>query len=128
MVHFGYVAFVVLGLGVVWVGYFRRWGWVRNVYFRVTHLLAMGIVVAEALLGIVCPLTVWELELRTLAGQEAAIDSFVARWVHRVLFFEADEAVFTVGYSLFFVALVLSFIFVRPTLKRGKPGRGNSDS
>src|SRR2546425_8327969 len=60
VIHFAFVAFVILGLLAVWTGRFLRWSWVRNFWFRVAHLLAIGIVAAQALGGVICPLTTWE--------------------------------------------------------------------
>ena len=48
----------------------------------------------EALLGVACPLTVWEDLLRGGARPE----SFVGRWVQRLLYYQAPEWVFTVAY------------------------------
>ena len=58
LVHFSYVAFVVVGLAAILLGLARRWGWVRNVWFRSLHLLAILVVAAEAVCGITCPLCV----------------------------------------------------------------------
>jgi uncharacterized protein DUF2784 len=124
VLHFAYVAFVVVGLVLVWLGYFLGWCWVRNFWFRALHLLAMGIVVAESLLGIVCPLTVWEHDLRRLAGQDPGSEKgFIAEWVHRLMFFDLEPWVFTVIYVVFFAALVGSFIFVRPGRPRARDKR-----
>ena len=71
LVHFSYVAFVVVGLLAILLGLVCRWGWVRNVWFRLLHLLAILIVAAEAVCEITCPLTTWEQHLRTLAGDTA---------------------------------------------------------
>jgi len=68
LIHFAFVAFIVAGFLAIWVGYFRHWAWVHNFRFRLTHLLAMGFVLLESLFGIVCPLTVWEDQLRQRAG------------------------------------------------------------
>ena len=122
VVHFAYVAFVVVGLVLVWLGYFLGWGWVRNFWFRALHLASMGIVVAESVLGIVCPLTVWEDDLRRRAGQDPGSEKgFVAEWVHRLMFFDLEPWVFTIIYVVFFAALVTSFILVRPRWPRRKP-------
>ncbi len=48
LVHFAFVAFVALGFLAIWVGYFCRWPFVRDLRFRVAHLLAMGVVLAES--------------------------------------------------------------------------------
>ena len=80
-VHLGYVSFVVVGMGLILVGVWRGWGWVRNFWFRTFHFLMIAVVVAEALGGIVCPLTNWEYELRVAGGGTADADSFVGRIV-----------------------------------------------
>jgi len=113
--HFAYVLFVVLGLAVIWMGFFLGWAFVRNFWFRLAHLLAMGIVVAESLAGVDCPLTLWENQLR-LRVENAPLyqNSFIQYWVHRVMFYDASEITFTVIYLIFFGAILLSFWFVTP--------------
>jgi len=77
IVHFLFVAFVVGGLALIWVGAASGWAWVRNFWFRVAHLAAIVFVAGEALVGVWCPLTVWEDALRGVHGDK----SFVARWI-----------------------------------------------
>src|SRR6267142_2619369 len=109
ILHFAFVAFVVAGLLTVWVGWLLRWRFVRNFWFRIAHLLAIGVVAAESLAGFVCPLTIWENNLRLLAGGGQRYQgSFVQHWLHRVMFFQAGESTFTILYVLFFAA---SFTF-----------------
>ncbi|MCX7824813.1 MAG: DUF2784 domain-containing protein [Verrucomicrobiae bacterium] len=115
MVHFAFVAFVVLGLVLIWIGHFRRWSFVRNFWFRIAHLLAIGIVAGESLLDIVCPLTTWEAQLRLLAGGGQRYEgSFIQHWVHRIMFYEASETTFAVIYVLFFLAVLASLWWVKP--------------
>jgi hypothetical protein len=110
IVHFLFVAFVVGGLALIWIGAAAGWGWVRNFWFRIAHLAAIAFVAGEALLGIWCPLTVWEAQLRG-AGVEK---SFVAGWVHRVLFYDFPERVFTIVYVLFAFAVAATLWLVPP--------------
>ena len=114
VVHFAYVAFVVLGWVAILVGLARRWGWVRNFWFRMIHLLLIAVVVAEALGGVVCPLTTWERELRVLAGQQGQPGSFVGRLVSAVLFYDLPEWVFRVLHCLFGAAVLLTLILAPP--------------
>jgi len=115
VVHFAFVAFVVLGLLAVWAGRFLHWSWVRSFWFRVAHVLAIGIVAGEALGGVICPLTTWEARLRELAGATGAYQgSFIQHWVHRLMFFEASQGVFTVIYITFFALVLASFWWVKP--------------
>ena len=78
--HAAYVSFVVFGLVAILLGIAFRWGWVRNFWFRSLHLSRSGSWSLEALVGITCPLTVWEAQLRKMAGQAA-----YARRLHRPL-------------------------------------------
>jgi hypothetical protein len=115
VVHAGFVAFVVFGLLLIWIGRFRHWTFVRNFWFRVAHLAAIGFVAAEALTGFVCPLTTWEDRLRLLAGgEERYAGSFIQHWVHRVIFYDLNERVFTVAYLAFLLAVALSVWLVPP--------------
>lgn len=85
--HLLYCAYVVLGQVVVVVAAPFRWEWARNPWFRYTHLLAIAVVVLEVGMGWRCPLTVWEEQLRGLAGQEVtATDSFIGRVARDMLF------------------------------------------
>ena len=114
--HFAYVGFVVFGLVVTLAGAALGWDWVRNLWFRALHLAMIGIVVAEAWLGIVCPLTTWEKDLRQLAGQTAYRGDFIANLLHDAMFFQADPWVVTLGYTLFGLAVLLTFIWAPPHL------------
>src|SRR5437867_3343512 len=100
-VHVAYVSFVAVGLVLIWLGAWHGWRWVRNPVFRIAHLLAIAIVAGEAVLGIACPLTVWEEALRRSAGQSISGDSFVGRLLHGLIFYELTPATFTVIYVMF---------------------------
>jgi len=117
--HFAFVGFVVGGFALIWVGYFRRWRWVRNGWFRGAHLLAMGFVLAEALSGTRCFLTVWEMQLRWRAGENAYAQTFMQHWCGRLLFHQWTPSTFAALYAGFFVLVALSFWVVRPEWRRG---------
>ncbi len=118
--HAAYVTFVVLGLVASLIGACLRWQWIRNFWFRVIHLSMIGIVVFEALMGITCPLTTLEHQLRVAAGQEANSGSFVGRWVHELLFFDAPPWVFTTVYCVFGAIVLATFILAPPRWKRAE--------
>src|SRR5688500_12054813 len=87
IIHFLFVAFVALGLVLIWVGWWRRWEFVRRFWFRVGHLGAIAVVVGESLASFACPLTEWENRLRLLAGGEQRYEgSFLQHWLHRLMF------------------------------------------
>src|SRR5437763_16560515 len=85
-VHSAYVAFVVVGQVLIWVGLWRGWRWVRDWWFRVAHLVAIAIVAAEAVFNIACPLTTWEQRLRQLAGDGVSRGTFVRDPLHNLIF------------------------------------------
>ena len=114
LLHFGFVLFVVGGLALVWIGAAAGWAWVRNFWFRAAHLAAIAFVAAEALLGIWCPLTVWEDALRGVHGEK----SFVARWIHRLMFYDFPLWVFTTAYVAFALLVAATWWWIRPK-KRG---------
>ena len=114
ILHFLFVLFVVGGLAAVWAGAALGWGWVRSFWFRATHIAAILVVVAESLAGVWCPLTVWEDALR---GTREDM-SFVARWIHRVMFYSFPEWVFTVTYIAFALAVVATLWLVPPRPRR----------
>lgn len=113
VLHFGIAAFILAGLPVVWIGVPLGWAWIRNPWFRYAHLAAIVFVAAEALLGIACPLTVWEDLLRGTTRPE----SFVGRWVHRLLYYEAPEWVFTAAYAAWAAATAVTLALVPPRRK-----------
>jgi len=125
--HAGYVSFVVFGLMAILAGIVFRWRWVRNFWFRAIHLLMIGIVVGEALAGVPCPLTVWEKQLRTRAGEISYAGDFLGYWAHRVIFYRAEPWVFTLIYAVFGLAVVSAFVLSPPRWPGRKPAATGDD-
>lgn len=117
ILHALFVAFVVLGLFVVYVGCLLNWQWVRNRAFRIVHLCAIGYVVIQAWLGVVCPLTTWEMGLRAEVGAATYSGSFIQHWLHSLLYFTLPEWVFVVVYTLFGSLALASWFVVRPNAR-----------
>ena len=113
VIHFAFVVFVVFGFMLILLGLLARWRWVHNRTFRIMHLAAIGIVVLQAWFGQLCPLTIWENELRQRAGQSAYTESFVQHWLHEIMFYEAEPWVFTTIYPCFGVLVVLFWFLSR---------------
>jgi hypothetical protein len=112
--HATYVSFVVFGLAAILIGAAFHWSWVRNFWFRAVHLTAIGIVVFEALIGMTCPLTDWENQLRSAAGQTGYPGDFVGYWAHRLIFYQAPPWAFTMVYILFGLAVLVAFVLAPP--------------
>lgn len=109
-VHVLFVLFVVGGLAFIWVGAWCGWPIIRNFLFRVLHLAAILFVCVETLAGVVCPLTVWEDQLRGRPVESG----FVARWLHRILYYDFPGWVFLTLYLLFALAVGTTFLLIPP--------------
>jgi hypothetical protein len=121
-VHVLYVSYVLVGQLAIVVASAFRWRWGRNRWFRITHLLAIGIVALEAVMGWQCPLTRWENQLRELAGQSFdGSATFMGRLLHDLLFIEGQPAsFFTVLYVAMLVIVVQGLVMYPPRLFPGK--------
>jgi hypothetical protein len=111
VVHFLFVAFLVGGFALILAGAALGWRWVRSRSFRLGHLGAILIVTAESLLGLACPLTVWEDALRRAGPPET---HFVGRWIDRLLYYDFPEWVFTAAYAVFALAVAAAWRLVPP--------------
>ena len=108
--HFALVLFITGGLPLIWLGAAASWRWVRNFKFRVAHLAAICFVAGEALIGVTCPLTTWEHALRGAPAER----TFIARWLHRLLFYSFPDWVFTTVYVAFALMIAATWWYVRP--------------
>lgn len=114
LIHLLFVAFVVIGLLLIFLGKRCGWSWVRNPWFRLTHVAAIGAVTVQSWLGVMCPLTKWEKTLRLHAGEVVYTGSFISHLVETILYYNAPLWVFTVCYTLFGALVAASWLWVRP--------------
>jgi hypothetical protein len=125
--HVAFVAFVVIGLLLILLGGFCGWPWVRNPWFRALHLASIGLVMVQAWFGVICPLTTLEMHLRRNAGEATYSGTFIAHWLHKLLFYKAAPWVFVLCYSLFALAVIGSWWKFRPRPFRRKAEELNDD-
>ena len=121
VVHFAIVLFVVGGLVLVVAGNLWRWSWVNRLWFRVAHLAAIAVVVAESWLGLTCPLTTLESWLRLQGGEPVHGESFIGHWLRTLLFYEAPPWVFALAYTVFGLLVAAAWWHFPPMT--GKPAR-----
>jgi len=117
IIHLGYVVFVILGFILIVLGIIFKWKWIRNLWFRIAHLLAIVGVALEALMGINCPLTILEFRLRYGSYLSDKKVSFIGNIIDSILFYNAPMWLFTIIYSSFAVVVVITFIIAPPTRK-----------
>ena len=112
-VHLGYMAYVIVGQLLIVIGVLARWSWVRNFWFRVTHLGAILIVAVETLVRVECPLTTLE---RWLRGSHEHT-TFIGRLLDRALFYSPDEVspfILDTSYLLFALLVLVTYYLAPP--------------
>jgi len=112
--HVLIVVFIVGGVLAIYVGYWFSWAWVRNFWFRLSHLGAIAIVVLQSWVSVICPLTLWEMELRAKGSGSTYEGSFIQHWFQFILYYDAPEWVFVISYTLFGCLIVASWFIVPP--------------
>jgi hypothetical protein len=119
LIHFALVLFVTAGLPLIYLGAGLGWTWVRAWQWRAVHLAAIVFVAMESLLGIACPLTVWEDALR---GNQTNL-GFIERWIERIMFYDLPARVLILAYTGFAVLVAVTWVTVPPTRIHDKPSR-----
>ena len=112
--HVLFVAFIVIGLLLIFAGKAYDWLWVRNPWFRLTHLAAVAVVVVQSWFGVICPLTSVEMALRSRAGDSVYPGSFISHWLENLLYYQLPPWVFVVCYMVLGIMVVTSWFWIRP--------------
>ena len=86
----------------------------RNVWVRGIHLVTIGIVVLQAWLGRLCPLTLWEHGLRRAAGQVPHEQGLIEYWVGNLFFYDLPWWVFAVAYTIFGILVAWTWWWLPP--------------
>jgi hypothetical protein len=129
--HLGYIAYVIFGQLAILIGWPLRWRWIRNPWFRTSHVAMIATVAVEAYYNFECPLTTWELNLRVWAGQlpenfrnmggqwELEDMSFIGRIVRDAFFFDSSwDNVITNSYYGFAGLVLATLVLVPPRFRR----------
>ena len=126
VLHAALVVSVVGGLLLILLGNLVGWRWVNAWWFRLTHLATIAVVVLQSWLGVTCPLTSLEMTLRAKARASTYTGGFIEHWVQRLLYYEAPAWVFALVYTLFGLAVLITWWAWPPTRRRrdNEPGPG----
>jgi len=114
VLHVLFVVFIVIGLLLIFAGKVLAWSWVLNPWFRLTHLVAITVVVVQSWFDVICPLTNLEMTLRSLAGDAVYYDSFISHWLEKLLYYQLSPWVFVICYTIFGVIVIVSWFWIRP--------------
>ena len=109
-----FVLFIVLGLALICIGSVRNWKWIRNFWFRLSHLLAIAVVVVQSWLGEICPLTTLEMALRSRAGETTYPGAFVAHWLEDLFVLRGTGLGVCLCYTIFGALVAGSWFWIPP--------------
>ena len=94
------------------------WRWIRNAWFRLSHLGIIAYISFNAVRGELCFLTHWEADLRTKAGQQGSEASFLGQVLHDILFVDLAQRTLDKIYLGFAAVVLLSLVCIRPRMGR----------
>jgi Protein of Unknown function (DUF2784) len=126
-VHLLYMGYVAFGQLVIMIGWPLGWRWIRNPWFRGTHLAMILVVAIEGTQDFECPLTTWEKDLRKAAGQnfrgtdndEASGISFTGQMLRRIQFAGNNwEEYVNTSFYIAAAVIVSTFLLVPPRQMR----------
>jgi hypothetical protein len=118
VVHLTIVLFVIVGQMLVLVGWPLRWSWVRNLWFRVAHLVVIVVVATQSAWDVICPLTTWEVGLRRAAGEKGYEGGFIEHYLRDLLYVDVTFETLNIVYISFAAVVVLSLFLVPPRWRR----------
>jgi hypothetical protein len=121
--HAVYVGFVVFGLLAIPIGAALGLRWVRNFRFRMLHLAAIGLVFLEAMMGVACPLTLLENDLRLRGGELSHAGDFISYWTHRIIFYSWPPWVFEILYAGTMLAILALLLIIPPDFRTHRAAR-----
>ena len=113
-IHFIIAFFIVSLFVVIPFGYKLKWNWIKNRKLRLFHIILMFFVTLETILGITCPLTIIENDLRGIMTS----NSFINTWISKILFFDFPNEYFLITYIL--CSLWTTLIWIKFPPKKSK--------
>ena len=112
--HFSIFLFMILSFFLIPLGYSQKWEWVKNKYYRLIHLVLMGIIFIETILGFMCPLTILENFLRN----DIEINNKITQIIHQIMYWDLPTYQFIILYLLSLLYLIFLWFFFNPDLKK----------
>jgi hypothetical protein len=94
--HFCITIFITFGLFFIPIGYKFNWEWVAKKRIRIIHIGMMMFVTLETVLGITCPLTSIENNLRRIYQSK----SFIEFWIKQVIYWDFTSQFFITLYCI----------------------------
>ena len=112
--HFCIFLFMILSFFLIPLGYYQKWELVKNKYYRLIHLVLMGIIFIETILGFMCPLTILESFLRN----DIEINNKITQIIHQIMYCDLPTYQFIILYLFSLLYLIFLWFFFKPDLKK----------
>ena len=113
LLHFAVVIFITFGFFLIPIGYKSNWLWVKNFKLRICHCGMMVFITFETLLGITCPLTSIENNLRGINKST----SFISYWINQIIYWNLPSQFFIILYCAVLIWTFLLWKFFPPINK-----------
>ena len=113
MFHFAIVFFITFGFFLIPIGYKFSWVWIKNLKLRICHCGMMIFVTFETILGITCPLTLFENNLRGIDEST----SFIFYWINQIIYCNFPTQSFIILYCIFLVWTFLMWKIFPPIIE-----------
>ena len=113
ILHFFIVIFITVGFFLIPIGYYYDWNWIKSLKLRLFHCGLMFLVTFETLVGITCPLTSIENNLRGMSNSK----SFISFWIEKIIYWDFPTKFFIFLYFIFLGWTLLMWKIYPPRLK-----------
>ena len=124
--HLAYVGFVAVAFVLILAGAALKWAWILNRRFRYLHLGAIALVATEALVGVICPLTLLENWLLIGSGQVGTERTFVGELLYHLVYYDFPLWIFSVAYLVLTILAILLWIVIPPQARPKATGRSSN--
>lgn len=111
---------VILPVPLIILGGILKWQWVHNNWFRHGHLAVIAFVVANTLLGNLCPLTIWENNYRIQSGRMIYDSGFIAYWFGKLVYPDLPPHIFPWLYMIFGGLIAILYFAIPPNLMKNR--------
>ncbi len=110
ILHFLVIIFIISLYFLIPYGYSKNWKFVKNYKIRLAHLMLIFFITLETFLGIICPLTTLENDLR---GQLYS-ETFISFWISKVIYWDLPTTFFIVVYTIFLIFAIILWLKFLP--------------
>ena len=111
-VHFLIFLMVILPVPMIVIGRIYHWKFVHKSWFRIGHVILIGLVLLFHFTMGICPLTTWEYQIRYEQLSRNSQDYLIKQIVVSILYPDFEPWVFTMLYVSFGLIVLTLFYFV----------------